>query len=98
MRVSGTADCPRLVVFRSLKRNYAQLVDDAKGAVLAAASDTKLTAKETKTQRAKKVGLELAKKALEKGIKQCVFDRGGWAYHGRVKAIADGAREGGLKF
>lgn len=95
--ISGAAQRPRLVVFRSLKKNYAQLVDDETGKVLAAAHD--LSVKNgNKTQRAKEVGLQLAKKALEKGIKACVFDRNGWKYHGRVKALADGAREGGLKF
>lgn len=98
-RMAGTAERPRLVVFRSLKKNYAQLVDDASGKVLAAASDSVVAAKSgTKSQRAKAVGAELAKKALEKGISACVFDRNGYKYHGRVKALADGAREGGLKF
>lgn len=98
-RLAGTAERPRLVVFRSLKKNYAQLVDDASGKVLAAASDGTVSAKiGNKSQRAKIVGVELAKKALEKGINACVFDRNGYKYHGRVKALADGAREGGLKF
>ena len=97
MRVSGTAARPRLVVARSLSKNYAQLIDDSKGLVLAAGSDLKMKGG-TKTQRAKKVGVEIAKKALEKGIKTCVFDRNGYKYHGRVKALADGAREGGLQF
>jgi large subunit ribosomal protein L18 len=96
-RMSGTAERPRLVVFRSLTKNYAQLVDDSTGKVIVTACDpTKKTG--TKTERAKIVGVEIAKKALEKGIKACVFDRNGYQYHGRVKALADGAREGGLKF
>lgn len=97
-RISGTAARPRLVVFRSLKRNYAQLVDDKAKKVITAASDSAFEKKGTKTERAKKVGAEIAKKALEKGVKACVFDRNGYKYHGRVKALADGAREGGLKF
>lgn len=98
-RMTGTAERPRLVVFRSLKKNYAQLIDDTNGKVLAAASDSVVSAKTgNKSQRAKAVGAELAKKALEKGISTCVFDRNGYKYHGRVKALADGARESGLKF
>lgn len=97
-RINGSGERPRLVVFRSLKRNYAQLIDDAKGVVVAAASDATFKKEGTKTVRAKKVGLELAKMATAKGIASCVFDRNGYKYHGRVKAIADGAREGGLKF
>ena len=103
-RMAGTAARPRLVVFRSLKKNYAQLIDDASGKVLAAASDSAVSSKDVpsktgnKSQRAKAVGAELAKKALEKGINACVFDRNGYKYHGRVKALADGAREGGLQF
>lgn len=96
-RLSGTGARPRLVVFRSLKKNYAQLIDDVKGVVIAAASDSSpKTGK--KTERAKLIGLELAKKATGKGVSACVFDRNGYKYHGRIKAIADGAREGGLKF
>ncbi|MEK7523447.1 MAG: 50S ribosomal protein L18 [Patescibacteria group bacterium] len=97
-RIEGSETRPRLVVFRSLKKNYAQLVNDAKGLVVAAASDSAFIKQGTKTERAKKVGMELAKKALEKGVKTCVFDRNGYKYHGRVKALADGAREGGLVF
>lgn len=96
-KIQGTAEKPRLVVFRSLKRNSAQLIDDAKGHVLFAANDLKMKGG-TKSERAKKVGLELGKKAVEKGVSACVFDRNGYKYHGRVKALADGAREGGLKF
>lgn len=94
--LSGTAERPRLVVFRSLKKNYAQLIDDVSHKVIASASDAKK--KGTKSERAKQVGLVIAKKAAEKGVSSCVFDRNGYKYHGRVKALADGAREGGLKF
>lgn len=96
--LSGTEDRPRLAVGKSLKRNYAQLIDDVNRKTILSASDASFAASGTKTERAKKVGLEIAKKALEKGVKTCVFDRSGYKYHGRVKALADGAREGGLKF
>jgi large subunit ribosomal protein L18 len=95
-KVFGT-DKPRLVVFRSLTNNYAQLIDDQKHQTIASASDLKIK-KGTKAEKAKQVGMELAKIALEKNIKACVFDRNGYRYHGRVKALADGAREGGLQF
>lgn len=94
-RVSGSNDKPRLVVFRSLRFTYAQLVDDANGKVIVAAHDMKAK-KGTKIERAAEVGKELAEKATKAGIKACVFDRNGYKYHGRVKAIAEGAREGGL--
>jgi large subunit ribosomal protein L18 len=97
-KVIGTTECPRLVVFRSLNNNYAQLIDDSKGVTIASASDMKMAGKGTKTEKAKKVGLEIAKLGLEKKVSACVFDRGGYKYHGRIKALADGAREGGLKF
>lgn len=97
-KISGTAGRPRLIATKSLTSNYAQLIDDTVGKTLLSASDAKLKKEGNKTERAKKVGLEIAKKALEKGIKQCVFDRNGYKYHGRIKALADGAREGGLKF
>ncbi len=97
-RVSGTAAKPRLVVFRSLDNNYAQLVDDEKKVTIVSTSDLKSSDKGTKTERAKKVGAELAKLAITKKIESCVFDRNGYKYHGRIKAIADGAREAGLKF
>lgn len=98
-KISGNSARPRLVVFRSLSNHYAQLIDDEKGVTLASASDIKdKKSKEKKADRAKKVGLEIAKIALEKKIKQCVFDRNGYKFHGRVKAIAEGAREGGLEF
>jgi large subunit ribosomal protein L18 len=97
-KISGTAERPRLVVFRSLNNHYAQLIDDTKGVTLASASDLKMEGKDNKTERAKKVGLELAKLAKEKNIVTCVFDRNGYQFHGRVKALAEGAREGGLAF
>ncbi len=96
-KVDGTETRPRLVVFRSLANNYAQIIDDTKGTVIAEASDLKAD-KGTKSEKAKQVGLQIAKIAQEKKIDTVVFDRNGYKYHGRVKAIADGAREGGLKF
>lgn len=97
-KISGTAARPRLVVFKSLGNNYAQLVNDDEGVVIAEASDLKSKDKGTKLEKAKKVGTEIAKKAKEKKIEEVVFDRNGYKYHGRVKAIADSAREEGLKF
>ncbi len=97
-KVSGTAEKPRLVIYRSLNNHYAQLVDDQKHATIINCNDLKMKDKGTKSERAKKVGMELAKLAKEKNITACVFDRNGYKYHGRVKAIADGAREGGLQF
>lgn len=97
-KILGSTTRPRLVVFRSLKFNYAQLVDDQAHKVLFSSSDQKIKAKGTKTEKAKQVGMDLAKKALEKNISEIVFDRNCYKYHGRVKALADGAREGGLKF
>jgi len=96
-RLSGTEKRPRLVVFRSLKGIYAQLIDDNKGVVLASASSLKIK-KGKGAEGAKETGLELAKAAKAKKITSCLFDRGGYIYHGRVKALADGAREGGLQF
>ena len=96
-KISGTVQRPRLVVFRSLTNTYAQLVDDVNGKVLASTSDMK-EAKGTKMERAKLVGVEIAKKAQEQKITTIVFDRNGYKYHGRVKALADAAREGGLTF
>ena len=93
----GTAFSPRLSVFRSNKYIYAQLVDDSKGVTLAASSDMGMKGK-NKTERAKAVGVALAKVAQEKKIKKAIFDRGGFLYAGRVKALAEGAREGGLEF
>jgi len=99
--VSGTAARPRLAVFRSLTHIYAQVIDDGQGRTLAAASDLEAALKATpgnKTARAKAVGEAVAKKAMDAGVKQVVFDRGGNRFHGRVKALADGAREAGLQF
>lgn len=98
--VSGTAQRPRLVVFRSNSEIYAQIIDDTKGVTLVAASsrDKYLKVSGTKTERAKQVGEAIAKKALAAGIETVSFDRGGYLYHGRVKSLAEGAREGGLKF
>lgn len=103
-KVSGTAERPRLTVFRSLNHIYAQLVDDLAGrTVLTVSSRDKdlaaaLGATKGKVAASKAVGKHLAEKAKEKGIARVCFDRGGYLYHGRVKAIADGAREGGLNF
>ncbi|MBI2484875.1 50S ribosomal protein L18 [Candidatus Uhrbacteria bacterium] len=94
----GTAVHPRLCVFRSLKYIEAQLINDDTGKTLCAASDRKHTDKKTKTQRAVWVGEELGKLALAKGITTAVFDRGAYRYHGRVKALADAVRAGGIKF
>lgn len=96
-RVEGSTEKPRLIVFRSLRYTYAQLIDDVSGTILLAAHDMKVT-KGTKVERAKAIGTELAEKASKAGIKTCVFDRNGYKYHGRIAAVADGAREGGLKF
>ena len=99
-RVSGTAERPRLVVFRSNKGISAQLVDDLAGKTLAGASWVGLPKSftGTKTEQAAEVGRRLAQAAKQAGIERVVFDRGGYLYHGRVKALADGAREGGLEF
>lgn len=96
-KVSGTPARPRLAIFKSNTYFYAQLIDDVKGATLVAASDMGAKGK-TKTERAKLAGATLAKEAIAKGIKAVVFDRGGFIYTGRVRAFADGAREGGLAF
>jgi large subunit ribosomal protein L18 len=97
--VFGTAERPRLVVFRSNRGIAAQLVDDVEGKTLAAASWLeKRGAKGSKTDQAAEVGKLLAANAKKAGIQRVVFDRGGYLYHGRVKALADGAREGGLEF
>lgn len=94
--VSGTAARPRLSVYKSNTATYAQLIDDEQGVTLVAASS--MGVKGNKTEAAKKVGAEVAKKAKEKNIVKVVFDRGGFIYTGRIKALADGAREGGLQF
>ena len=96
-RISGTSGRPRLVVFRSSRHVYAQLVDDQAQATLLEASSLKLT-QEKGCLKAEKVGKALAKEAKKKGIKKVVFDRGGYLYHGRIKAVAQGAREAGLVF
>ncbi|MFA5132354.1 MAG: 50S ribosomal protein L18 [Candidatus Paceibacterota bacterium] len=97
-RVSGTAERPRLAIFRSNRYMYAQLIDDVRGITLASASDISLSDKMTKVQRANTVGKKLAEEAKKKTITAVVFDRGGFSYRGRVEALADGAREGGLMF
>jgi large subunit ribosomal protein L18 len=103
-RIKGTAARPRLVVFRSLKHIYGAIIDDAQGKTILQVSTLnkdiaeELKAAKGKTNVSKIVGVALAKKALEKNIQQVVFDRAGHLYHGRLKAFADGAREGGLKF
>ena len=96
-KVVGTAERPRLSVFRSNKQIYAQVINDKVGTTLAAASSLGLE-KMNKSEQAKKVGLLIAEKALAAGISEVVFDRNGYLYHGRVQSLADGAREGGLKF
>lgn len=104
-QIHGTAKCPRLSVFRGLEHVYAQLIDDENGVTIVSASDMKMKESVSKDNKLKgklakayMVGMELAKKAKEKGIIKVVFDRGGFQYHGRVSALADGARKGGLKF
>lgn len=102
-RLSGTPERPRLSVFRSLGHIYAQVIDDRSGRTLAAASSLEpdlraAASEESKVQVARAVGQRIAERAREKGISQVVFDRGGYLYHGRVKALAEGAREGGLQF
>ncbi len=99
-KISGTGECPRLDVFRSASNIYAQIIDDTKGVTLAAASslDKEFAGNGGNKEVARKVGELIAKRAAEKGIGKVVFDRGGYVYHGRVKELAEGAREGGLKF
>jgi large subunit ribosomal protein L18 len=101
-RMQGSSERPRLNVYRSLNHIYAQVIDDASGKTLAAASTTqgKKGAKRTggNVASAKEVGKSIAQRAREKGIKKVVFDRGGYLYHGRIKALADAAREAGLEF
>lgn len=102
-KVTGTAVRPRLNVFRSNRHIFAQIIDDSKGNTLVAAStlDADLRARAAqlkKKDEAKEVGKLLARRAIEKGLKQIIFDRGGYQYHGRVKSLAEGAREGGLEF
>lgn len=100
-KINGTAAKPRLSVFRSNTEIYAQLIDDVSGQTLAAASSKEKSIaaqKVNKSEKSKLVGSAIAAKATELGLTEVVFDRGGYLYHGRVKAVADGAREGGLKF
>ncbi|MEN8097489.1 MAG: 50S ribosomal protein L18 [Chloroflexota bacterium] len=102
-KLSGSPEIPRLNVFRSLNEIYSQLIDDVEGTTLVSAStiDKQLRDQvegKPKADQARIVGLTIAERALEKGIKKVVFDRGGWQYQGRIKALADGAREGGLEF
>jgi large subunit ribosomal protein L18 len=98
-KISGTAECPRLNIFRSNKNIYAQVIDDVAGVTLACASALdKEVSGGTKTEQAQAVGKLIADRAKAKGIEAVVFDRGGYLYHGRVAALADAARENGLKF
>ncbi len=99
-KISGTAECPRLAVYRSNKNISAQIIDDVKGVTLVSASTLEASFEGigSNKEAAKKVGVVIAKKALDKGIETVVFDRGGYIYHGRVSELAAGAREGGLKF
>lgn len=100
-KVAGTAEKPRLSVFRSNRDIYAQLIDDARGQTLVSASSRDKGfngVAGNKVDKSKQVGEELAKKAVALGITQCVFDRSGYLYHGRVKSLSEGAREGGLQF
>ena len=106
-KIFGTSKVPRLCIFKSNKYIYIQLIDDQKGKTVLSSNDLKLKKTKTKTKTsswsgkvglAREVGKIIAEKAVKKGIKKIVFDRGGYKYHGRVKALAEGAREGGLKF
>jgi large subunit ribosomal protein L18 len=97
-KVTGTAAMPRLNIFRSLTHVYLQVIDDEAGKTLVAASTKELKTKSKKSEAAMEAGKKAAEKALAAGIKQVVFDRGGYKYHGRVKSAAEGARAGGLKF
>ncbi len=99
-KISGTAERPRLAIYRSNKELYCQLINDEAGTTIAAAStrDKDFTRTGNKCDQSKAVGQSIARKAAEKGVSTVVFDRGGYLYHGRIKAIAEGAREGGLKF
>jgi len=100
-KVNGTTEKPRLSVFRSNNDIYAQLIDDTKGTTIASASSKQkdiAAQKAPKSAKSKMVGEAIARKAVELGVKQVVFDRGGYVYHGRVKAVAEGAREAGLDF
>lgn len=96
--VNGSAERPRLCVFRSASHMYAQVIDDTKGVTLVCASSLGSETKETGKKLAKFIGVQIAKKALQLNIKNVVFDRNGYLYHGRIQALAEGAREGGLSF
>jgi len=96
--LSGTSTTPRLNIFRSNTNIYAQIIDDEKGVTLVSASSLEMKLNGSNIENAKKVGTEIAKRALEKGITEVVFDRGGYQYHGKVESLADAAREAGLKF
>ena len=98
MKISGTTDRPRLSIFRSNTAVYAQIIDDSKGVTLVSASSVELGIKGSNISNAVAVGKKIAEKALAAGVSQVVFDRNGYLYHGRVKAMADAAREGGLSF
>jgi large subunit ribosomal protein L18 len=97
-KISGTVEMPRMCVFRSNKQIYVQLIDDINGNTLVSASSKELDAKTNKTEISALVGKKIAEKASSKGINTVVFDRGGFLYHGRIKALAEAAREAGLKF
>ncbi len=97
-RISGTAERPRLSVFKSNKAIYAQIIDDVNGHTLVASSSREIGKTALNIDSAKEVGKKLAEKASANGLESVIFDRGGYVYHGKVKALADGAREGGLKF
>jgi large subunit ribosomal protein L18 len=97
-RIKGTTQKPRLSVFRSNKAIYAQIIDDINGKTLVSASSRAITEKFCKVELSTLVGKEIAQKAIASGISEVVFDRNGYLYHGRIKSLADGAREGGLKF
>ena len=97
-KISGTTERPRLSVFKSNTGIYAQLIDDVKSVTIASASTLELGKKTVNVENSKNVGKKLAEKAVASGVKEIVFDRNGYLYHGNIKAFADGAREGGLKF
>ena len=101
-RIAGTAERPRLRIFRSVAHIYAQVIDDLSGTTLASAASTEKALKDAKTRNniagAKVLGKTIAERLIDKGIKQVVFDRGGFLYHGRIKAVAEAAREAGLEF
>jgi len=97
-RVVGTGERPRLAVFRSNRHIYAQIIDDAAGRTLVAATSVALSGEGNKREDARRVGAELARRAKQAGVSAVVFDRGGYRYHGRVQALAEAAREGGLDF